>query len=62
MKNLTAIAFLVALCVAHNTQAWSGAGHQVIAAEAYRQFSPALKAEVTGAADLRVQANRARPL
>jgi S1/P1 Nuclease len=27
--------------------AWSGAGHQVIAAEAYRQLSPTLKTKVT---------------
>jgi hypothetical protein len=48
MKNLTAILFLVLLFVAPSTQAWNGAGHQVIAAEAYRQLSPALKAKVTG--------------
>jgi hypothetical protein len=30
-----------------NAKAWSGAGHQVIAAEAYRQLSPTLKAKVT---------------
>jgi hypothetical protein len=29
-----------------NTKAWSGAGHQVIAAEAYRQLSPAIKTKV----------------
>ena len=47
MKNLTAILFLALLFVAQTTQAWSGAGHQVIAAEAYRQLSPALKTKVT---------------
>jgi S1/P1 Nuclease len=47
MKNLTTILFLALLFVAHHTQAWSGAGHQVIAAEAYRQLSPALQAKVT---------------
>ena len=47
MKNLTAILLLALLFVARSTQAWSGAGHQVIAAEAYRQLSPALKAKVT---------------
>jgi hypothetical protein len=30
-----------------NAEAWSGAGHQVIAAEAYRQLSPDLKTKVT---------------
>jgi len=47
MKNLTIIVFLTLLFVAQSTQAWSGAGHQVIAAEAYRQLSPGLKAKVT---------------
>ena len=28
-------------------KAWSGAGHQAIAAEAYRQLSPALQKKVT---------------
>ena len=46
MKNLTVILFLALVFVAQNTQAWSGAGHQVIAAEAYRQLSPALQAKV----------------
>jgi hypothetical protein len=30
-----------------NAQAWSGAGHQVIAAEAYRQLPPPLQKKVT---------------
>ena len=47
MKNLTVILFLALVFVAQNRQAWSGAGHQVIAAEAYRQLSPALKTKVT---------------
>ena len=44
--KLTAIISFLLLFAAHNIQAWSGAGHQVIAAEAYRQLSPALKAKV----------------
>jgi hypothetical protein len=40
MKTLTAIIFLPLLFATQNTQAWSGAGHQVIAAEAYRQLTP----------------------
>jgi hypothetical protein len=47
MKHLSAILFLALLFVAQTTQAWSGAGHQVIAAEAYRQLSPALQAKVS---------------
>ena len=47
MKNLTAILFLALLFVAQNTHAWSGAGHQVIAAEAYHQLSPALRTKVS---------------
>lgn len=47
MKSLTAIVFLAVLFIAQNTQAWSGAGHQVIAAEASRQLSPALKQKAT---------------
>ena len=47
MKNLTAIIFFALLFAAHNTQAWSGAGHQVIAAEAYRQLSPTLQKKVS---------------
>jgi hypothetical protein len=47
MKFLTATLFLALLFVAQTTQAWSFAGHQVIAAEAYRQLPPALKAKVT---------------
>jgi hypothetical protein len=43
MKNLTVILFLALLFVAKSIQAWSGAGHQVIAAGAYRQLSPALQ-------------------
>ena len=47
MKNL-GIGILLALLLSQlNAQAWSGAGHQVIAAAAYRQLSPATKAKVT---------------
>ncbi len=37
MEGLTTIIFLVLLFVAQNTRAWGGVGHQVIAAEVYRQ-------------------------
>jgi len=47
MKNLTAILFLALLFIAQSTQAWSGAGHQVIAAEAYRQLFPTLRTKVS---------------
>src|SRR5664279_3929000 len=47
MKNLTAIISLALLFVAQNIQAWSGAGHQVIAAEAYRQLSTPLESKLT---------------
>ena len=47
MKRLTAILFLAVLLVARSTRAWSGAGHQVIAAEADRQLPPALNTKVT---------------
>ena len=46
-KLATILCILLALLFwAPSAQAWSGAGHQVIAAEAYRQLSPALKAKV----------------
>jgi hypothetical protein len=43
--------FLAACClfIPHFAMAWGGAGHQVIAAEAYRDLSPELKAEVFAA-------------
>jgi hypothetical protein len=43
MKNLTVIlsAAINLLFLTPDVNAWSGAGHQVIAAEAYRQLSPA---------------------
>jgi len=47
MKRLTAFFLLALLFVAHTAQAWSGAGHQVIAAEVYRQLSPDLQKKVT---------------
>src|ERR1039458_1675273 len=49
MKNLwSTICVLIAiLLIPAMATAWSGAGHQVIAAGAYRQLSPALKAKVT---------------
>jgi len=40
-------AFLAVLLHCPFTLAWSGAGHQVIAAEAYRELSPDLKKRVT---------------
>src|SRR5258707_10786824 len=45
MKTLVMI--LCVLLLHLNALAWSSAGHQVIAAEAYRQLSPALKSKVT---------------
>lgn len=40
----------LALLLVHTAaQAWNGAGHQVIAAEGYRQLSPALQKKVAGA-------------
>ena len=47
VKNLTAMISLALLFAAQSTQAWSGAGYLVIAAEAYRQLSPDLKTKVT---------------
>ena len=43
------LAFFLAICclfIPQFARAWGGAGHQVIAAEAYRELSPELKAEV----------------
>jgi hypothetical protein len=34
------------LLIPNSVWAWGGAGHQVIAAEAYRELSPELKAQV----------------
>jgi hypothetical protein len=49
MRESRAFFFAITLFVlpALSVRAWSGAGHQVIAAEAYRQLSPELKAKVT---------------
>jgi hypothetical protein len=48
MKRLaTILCISTALLFSPNAQAWSGAGHQVIAAEAYRQLSPNLQKKVT---------------
>ena len=48
MKNLTKLLCIsTALLLRPNAQAWSGAGHQVIAAEAYRQLPPPLQEKVT---------------
>jgi hypothetical protein len=48
MKQLaTILCILLALLFSPPAKAWSGAGHQVIAAEAYRQLSPDLQKKVT---------------
>jgi len=48
MKTLTPLlCSIVVLLLTTNAQAWSGAGHQVIAAEAYRQLSPDLQKKAT---------------
>ena len=48
MKEVTAVlwAAAVLLMADATAHAWSGAGHQVIAAEAYRELSPALQKKV----------------
>ena len=47
MKKTLAIFLAVSwLFIPHFAMAWGGAGHQVIAAETYRELSPELKAEV----------------
>jgi hypothetical protein len=48
MKQMTAIIFtaIALLFLPPNTQSWSTAGHQVIAAQAYRQLSPDLQKKV----------------
>jgi S1/P1 Nuclease len=48
MKQLTSglLAALALVLAGARAQAWSGAGHQVIAAEAYRELSPALQKKV----------------
>ena len=47
MRILMATLALAFILSASNACAWSGAGHEVIAATAYRQLSPKLKAKVT---------------
>src|SRR6516165_4259164 len=47
MRILMATLALAFILSASNACAWSGAGHEVIAAAAYRQLSPKLKAKVT---------------
>jgi hypothetical protein len=47
MKKPITLAFLFTLLMVVRGFAWSGPGHMVIAAEAYRQLSPALQARVT---------------
>ena len=46
MKNLTAISFLALAFAAHDAQARSGVGHQIIAAEADRQLPPTAQENV----------------
>jgi hypothetical protein len=46
-KLATILCISTALVFHPNAKAWSGAGHQVIAAEAYRQLPPALQKKVT---------------
>jgi hypothetical protein len=46
-KLATILCTLIASLFQPNTKAWSRAGHQVIAAEAYRQLSPPLQKKVT---------------
>lgn len=47
MKKLGSTLFLALLPLHFSALAWSGAGHQVIAAEAYRQLPPDLKKKVS---------------
>ena len=48
MNKLAIILVIVAAWLCSPTaNAWSGAGHQVIAAEAYQQLSPTLKKKAT---------------
>jgi hypothetical protein len=48
MKKLATILWISTALLFHiNAEAWSGAGHEVIAAEAYRQLPPALQKKVT---------------
>ena len=46
-KLATILRIFTAFLFSPNAKAWSGAGHQVIAAEAYRQISPALQKKAT---------------
>ena len=46
-KLATILCISTALLFSPPAQAWSGAGHQVIAAEAYRQLPPNLQKKVT---------------
>ena len=46
-KLATSLCIFTALLFSPPAQAWSGAGHQVIAAGAYRQLSPSLQRKVT---------------
>jgi hypothetical protein len=46
-KLATILCISTALLFSPPAQAWSGAGHQVIAAEAYRQLPPDLQKKVT---------------
>ena len=47
MRKFVLCASVAVLLLQTNAYSWSGGGHQVIAAEAYRQLSPELKAKVT---------------
>ena len=46
-KLATILCISAILLFSTNAKAWSGAGHQVIAAEAYCQLPPALQKKVT---------------
>ena len=47
LKSIIPCLAICSLAVPYSVWAWGGAGHQLIAAEAYRQLSPELKAEVS---------------
>jgi hypothetical protein len=45
MKSVTLLFIILITTSVHTALAWSGAGHEVIAAEAFRELSPESKAE-----------------
>jgi len=60
-KLATILRIATALLFQTNAEAWNGAGHQVIAAAAYRQLPPNMQMKVTEIPNTALQTAAAEP-